>query len=146
MKPVTIEGDLGTFLGALAARSLDRAAQARPKRPASADIETLKAAAVRYFGPAPFEPGDLVTPRADSPLKDAGRPHIVLEVDPMPQSFRTPIVHGDPNASIFGARRDLRVAVVCDCEHGEVVAHWVESWHFEPFMLPGETVAPSEAA
>lgn len=118
----------------------------RTPRPASQDIATLRAAAIRYAGPAPFAPGDLVTPRADSPLKDAGRPHIVIEVDPTPESFRTPVVHGDPNAASFGARRDLRVAVVCDCEHGEVVAHWVESWHFEPFTLPGEASAPNEAA
>jgi hypothetical protein len=115
----------------------------RPKRPASADVAALRAAADRFNGPNPFKPGDLVTPRADSPLKGVGRPHIVLEIDPAPVSNRVPAFHGDANQSDFGARRDIRVASVCDCDHGEIATHWAESWHFEVYV---EVVAENAAA
>ncbi|POR42533.1 hypothetical protein [Methylobacterium sp. V23] len=114
----------------------------RPKRPVSDDIATLRAASERFSGHNPFKAGDLVTPRADSPIKQAGRPHIVLEVDPAPVANRVPTLHGDANRSDFGARRDMRVASTCDCDHGEIATHWVESWMFEAFV----EVAPESAA
>ena len=139
--PRVIEADLGTFLGALAASGIGRTAKPSPARPVAQDIETLTAAAMRYAGPTPFKPGDLVTPRADSPLENAGRPHIVLEAPANP--FRE-FVAMDPKSVDhvrYGAKLDIRVGSTCNCPHGEVRAFWEESWMFEPYVAvetPGD--------
>lgn len=102
---------------------------------------SLRAAFERYDGPVPFKTGDFVTPRADSNVKDAGKPHVVLDVMARPEPD---FVHAsgsqDTCSNTFGSRRDIRVASLT---HGRVCAYWVESFCFEPYALPG---APLSAA
>ena len=43
-----------------------------------AQVDELQAILRRYRS-RPFKVGDLVTPRPEGPVRDAGRPHIVLE-------------------------------------------------------------------
>ena len=43
-----------------------------------ADIMELRQAAQRRAAPSPFKVGDIVTPRADAPIRDHGVPHIVV--------------------------------------------------------------------
>ncbi len=135
-------------LGVMAALSRmagDGKADNRSARPAEQDVAALMAAADRYLSPVAFEPRQLVTPRADSMLKDAGKPHVVLEIG-APGSNRfvqsSPKDVGSPN---FGARLDMRVASTCSCDHGEILAHWVESWMFEPWT-PSVRADVSESA
>lgn len=138
-----IEADLGAFLGALAASRIGVGDKPSLKRPVADDIATLRAAAARYALTDPFKPGDLVTPRADSPLANAGRPHIVLEAPEYPSRE---FVATDPkhvDSQRYGAKLDIRVASVCDCDHGEVRPYWEESWMFEPYV---EQAAESAAA
>lgn len=139
-----IETDLGTILGALAASRIGEGKSSTPKRTAAQDIETLKAAAVRYAGPTAFKPGDLITPRADSPLGSVGRPHIVLEVPVCPNREFIAVDPKHVDHTRYGAKLDIRVASTCDCDHGEVRAFWEESWMFEPYVETAK--APSEAA
>ncbi|SFG65553.1 hypothetical protein [Methylobacterium gossipiicola] len=127
------------LLAAIAGADAAKKAAHLPKRPLAQDIATLKAAAERYEAPNPFEPGDLVTPRADSPLKGIGRPRIVLE---LMERIDADLAVTDPNHvdhPRFGAKLDIRVASVCDCPHGEVTASWEEGWMFEPYTPPAET-------
>jgi len=117
----------------------------RAKRPIEQDIATLKAVAERYTAPNPFKPGDLVTPRADSPLKNVGRPYVVLE---LAETINTHLPMVDPHHVDhirFGAKLDIRVASVCDCPHGEVTAYWEEGWMFEPYAPPAAAVEPAAA-
>lgn len=133
------------LLTAIAGAGAAKKAAHLPKRPLAQDIATLKAAAERYAAPTSFVAGDLVTPRADSPLKNIGRPHIVLGVH----------LGGYRNSDIadpthvdhvrFDAKLDIRVASVCDCPHGEVTAFWEESWMFEPWVAPAEASEPAAA-
>ncbi|MBY0256924.1 hypothetical protein [Methylobacterium sp.] len=142
-----IEADLGTILGAIAASRIGGGKSSAPKRTTAQDIETLKAAAVRYLGPTVFKVGDLITPRADSPITQVGAPHIVLEVRedfPIRPMEATDPKHVDLER--FGAKLDIRVASVCGFEHGEVRPFWEESWMFDPYVAPVDAETPSEAA
>ena len=144
--PRVIETDLATVLGAIAASGIGRAKGDAPKRTIAQDIETLKAAAVRYSGPTAFKPGDLVTPRADSPLENAGRPHIVLEAPEYPGREFVAMDPKHVDSPRYGAKLDIRVASTCNCGHGEVRAYWEESWMFEPYAETAVAPeAPSEA-
>ena len=145
--PRVIEADLGTLLGALAASRIGGTAKQQPERPVARDIEALKAAAVRYVGPTSFTVGELVTPRADSPLAQAGTPHIVLEVSEYPIRTMETLDPRHVDLQRFGAKLDIRVASVCGCEHGEIRPFWEESWMFEPYAEPAAaSEAPSESA
>lgn len=137
-----IEADLGSFLGALAASGIGRTKGDAPKRTASQDIETLKAAAIRYASPTAFKPGDLITPRPDSPLENTGRPHIVLEVQALPNHEFVAFDPKHVDHTRYGAKLDIRVASTCNCAHGEVRAFWEESWMFEAYV----EVAPESPA
>lgn len=108
----------------------------KPKLTVEESVAALKAAAKRYAAPIPFKRGDLVTTRADSTLKNAGQPSIVLWINPEPDCDLTPSDSNNPGSPNFGARYDMRVARLCDCDHGEVLPHWVESWMFEPYVAP----------
>lgn len=122
----------GLLLSAAVSQPAERQRQGgdQPKRSLAEDLDTLRAASERYQRGLAFEPGQLVTPRADSGLRDAGRVHIVLDVD--------------PDASARGERKDIRVAWTCSCDHGEVQTAWLESWMFDLWTEPATPEAAPE--
>jgi hypothetical protein len=80
----------------------------------------------------PFRLGDLVTPRVGAPLRDAGKPHIVVEVNPSAQ----PHFAGDEggwHAASFGER--LTIRVMC-WNGGRYVCFWNPAWMHEKFAIP----------
>lgn len=95
-----------------------------------ASIMEMRDLLARY-NEAPFEVGDLVTPRKNAPVRGAGDPHIVLE--------RRDGAVADPHTSTGegngrGRRYDMRVA--CHMT-GHLSMFWVESCEFEPYTGPG---------
>lgn len=132
------------LLGALISGALQDAAtkaERKAPRPLAEDLATLQAASDRFQRGLTFEPGQLVTPRADSGIRDVGRPHIVLDVEPEASTSKG----GEVGTSGFGRRLDMRVACTCACDHGEIQAHWVESWMFDPWTPPADAAAPAPA-
>lgn len=118
--------------------------ETKPKPTLEESIAALKGAAKRYAAPIPFKRGDLVTPRAGSTLKNAGQPAIVLTINLEPDFDLTPSDKNVPGSHDFGARYDMRVARMCDCGHGEILPHWVESWMFEPYVAPEQPQPDAE--
>lgn len=100
-----------------------------PKILPEAAIERLREYAQRYRTPCPFEPGDLVTPRKDAPIRGAGQPHIVLEV----RRDADLCFAGEPGTTGFGMRFEMRVAILCG-DH--IAAHWVEHHGFRAYVEP----------
>lgn len=99
-----------------------------------AQVATLLEVAARYAAPVPFKVGDLVTPRKGYNIRDAGDPHIVLEVPKFP--IRNFAMGDDPSAfgsAFFGARLDIRVGTF---DRGHVAAYWGESFRYEPYTGP----------
>jgi hypothetical protein len=99
-------------------------------------ISTLKELATAY-GNNPFSVGDLVTPRKGLNLRDAGRLHIVVYVDPNPQHhFRggDGDGHVETHSLAYGRYLDVRVLSFC---HGggewAYVPFWMESWQLQPY-------------
>jgi hypothetical protein len=95
-----------------------------------------------YFTPAEtrFKPGDLVTPMARSIYDGHGEPHVVLETRRRTDgegAVDTSIHPGSDRVKVggvsYGQRLDLRVAAIDD-DAGKLVAHWVESFVFEPWI------------
>lgn len=123
-----IEISLADLLAASKAAGETNAALPLPE----VQIATLRETFARYSAPCPFKPGDLVTPRKGCGYKDAGVPHIVLEV------AENPIRVFDINTAVrscstdFGERLDIRV--VSHCKSGDLVAFWQESWRLEPYV------------
>ena len=102
--------------------------EAAPRPIRSAQVATLKEAFAQY-GLTPFAPGDLVTPRKGYGIRDAGEPHIVMEVAAEP--WRT--FEGTHASNSFGARLDIRVACVSSPGGNMVAAFWAESWMYERY-------------
>jgi hypothetical protein len=90
-----------------------------------AQIATLREVFADYRKP-PFRAGDLVTPRRGCDMRHEGEPHMVLEMRPDAE----PRFMDDSGACTNGVRLDMRVGSLND---GDYVAHWVESWLFEPY-------------
>lgn len=76
----------------------------------------------------PFKVGDLVTPRANSTIKGAGYPHVVIEVIDPKLVFSPRHAPSDIN---FGQRVDIRV--MCHVQDETVASYWGESWQYEPY-------------
>lgn len=96
-----------------------------------AQIMELKEAFDRYqtIGHR-FKPSDIVMPRKDSPYREAGHPHIVLEVNENPSLDMSA---EDNSVMHYGARLDIRVAVLKP-ERGGTFAlapFWTESWQYD---------------
>lgn len=92
-------------------------------------VEILKTTAPRFTAPNPYKVGDFVTPRKDGYLKNAGEPHLVVEVS---NSFpRLTENHGTPS---FGTTPTIRTANVT--EGGSVLAFWNDHAEFDPYPLP----------
>lgn len=106
------------------------------KRPAppidEAQIAELREIADRYRRPCPFEVGDLVMPRANSPIFPKDRPWLVVSV-----RVHAPYVFGGneaPSSMAFGNKVDFRAIVLSGHDNGSYVAFWNESWQFEPYV------------
>lgn len=91
-------------------------------------VEILKTTAPRFTAPNPYKVGDFVTPRKDGYLKNAGEPHLIVEVaDDFPRVLDR---CGTPS---FGIRPTIRIANVDG--GGDVVAHWADHAEFDPYPL-----------
>jgi hypothetical protein len=85
----------------------------------------------KYQRPCPFKVGDLVHPRAESPIKDHGKPHMVVAIP------ETPLRSSETNhfSSAYGESCDMRVAEM----NGDHIVLWcVESFWFEIWTEGGE--------
>lgn len=81
----------------------------------------------------PFQPGQLVTIRPGSNLRQTGEPHIVLETipDAQPQLYPTND-HGSPT---YGQRLSVRVMCLAG-DNESYLAWWVEAQQLEPYTGP----------
>lgn len=91
-------------------------------------IKRMRDYRARHDAGCPFSPGDLVTPRKDSAVRDAGDPYLVLAVISDP---RFHFESGELGSNTFGMRVDMRVA--SSTPDGCIAALWVESVDFEPY-------------
>lgn len=93
------------------------------------------------YGRCPFRVGQWITRREGTMGHGQGWPHLVIEVAATPH--RNFYLDGnispdrDPD---YGARYDCRV--LHQNSKGEVHAHWVESWLFEPMTDFAEVPQP----
>lgn len=105
-----------------------------------AQIMELRAAVARYEQDCPFKVGDLVTPRANSPYRNKGGIHIVVEAfTDSPVRDRTTSSGDWPH---YG-KLDMRILYIAD--NGDTVPHMVESWLFEPYTGESATAQPEPA-
>lgn len=113
-------------------RGMDGDEGESPRPLPEAQIEVLREINERYQAGCPFKTGDLVTPRDGYNLRQAGEPHIVIQVLVEPaQNFADASESGSHR---FARRIDMRVASLAQ---GEYTAHWVESWTFEAYTGAG---------
>lgn len=97
-----------------------------------AKIMELRAALERYERlSCQFKVGDLVTPRANSPLVGAGNPHIIAEV------FYNPVRFSNGDASKFGCHGKYDVRIITVHDDGDVIPFMAESWMLEPYTGEG---------
>lgn len=102
-------------LADLLAKAKVHAAAATRRPLPEAQVMTLNEVFAAYSKPCPFKPGDIVTPRKTSRYSDVGMPHVVLEVAETPiRNFVATEDLSDITSSAFGARLDIRVALVTD--------------------------------
>lgn len=95
-------------------------------------IARLKETYVRYqmeivHGECPFEPGDLVTPRKDTYINDAGTPYIVLDTHSCEEPLWSDMAAGTMRDGILPNIRVGRWTPI------GLVSIWVESWAFEKY-------------
>jgi hypothetical protein len=122
------------FLEDVAAEKLRE--KTKPEILPEAMIARLREAAHRFTRdgevyPNPFEIGDLVTPRPDSPYSGGrGLPHVVVDFDP--EAF--PYFSGSPDsATNWGSVPNLRILAMS--HDGEsMAAIWVEAAYFEHYQ------------
>ena len=117
-----------SILEMLAQRASDD--NAKPRMSKIGQVARLREFAALYSAPNPFKVGDLVTPRANSPIKDAGDPHLVVEVLDTPRW----VYEGTPYSSTFGLRMTIRIAQVGD--HG-AACYWGEHHNYELYTGDG---------
>lgn len=99
-----------------------------------AQIAILREMHALYVAPCRFKPGDIITPRPGS-YKDAGEPHIVLEVREEPiRNFDISANHSEAFSNAYGVKLDIRVALL---QGDRVEAYWQESWRHDPYTGPG---------
>lgn len=99
----------------------------KPSRPLpEAQVMELTDYLSRYKKPCPFKVGDLVTPRANSFMRNAGDPHIVIEVLSMPRRIWD---DKEPSSMINGMILDMRIAMIND--GGSLVSFTVSSVDFQ---------------
>ncbi len=110
-----------------------------PRPLPEAQIATLREVMNAYQGAkqngCPFKVGDIVTPRAWTPLRPShGQPWLVVEVLDKPQEVTVEMAMNLGAASIAGLVFDARFAALDNEGH---VGAWLNpSWLFEPYTGP----------
>lgn len=106
-------------------------AEGKPELSRPVQVARLRDAAPRYIDQPRFKVGDLVTPRAEAPLRGHGDPMIVIETR-----------YDDPHVSFekvgssgFGRPHHIRILRM---EGDTVCAHWDEAADLEPYTGPTE--------
>ncbi|MGN6539145.1 MAG: hypothetical protein ACTHKQ_25890 [Mesorhizobium sp.] len=90
-----------------------------------AQIERLKEVAARIAAGNKFKVGDIVTVRKDAPVKGAGKPHLIIEIDK-----DAPRYQGTVGNWPFAVRHDvILISVVGD----SIAPHAVPFWALEAF-------------
>lgn len=124
-------------------------AEQGPKKPRpqhEAQIDELRRAFSDYeVGAERFKPGDLVQAKKNSQYHNPGEPVVVAETRPDAEPFFG-MIATEAGSNSFGGRQDMRVLLIND--FGDIVAHWVESFQFEPYDgtgLIGDTDASPDA-
>lgn len=74
-----------------------------------------------------FSIGDLVTPRKGVGLRDAGEPHILVEIDATIARQWASM----PGSTAWGMRPTHRIMKIDD---DTAMVHWVEAWTLEPYI------------
>lgn len=104
----------------------------RPSPLPEAIIMELRARLEVVNSPNPFKVGDLVTPRANGYLTDAGQPCIVVAVD----NDAKPVFSAERfGAASNGAICNLRVSRCDDDE--DIVEYWHNHAEYVPYTGPG---------
>lgn len=92
-----------------------------------AKVARLQEAVERFTSKNPFKVGDLVTVRADAPLKGAGEPHVV-------------IASGDDNLSLAKSEEGnwtegvIKNVMMISILHGtHIMPHLAPHWALEPY-------------
>lgn len=90
-----------------------------------AQIERIMEAAARIAAGNIFRIGDLVTIRKDAPIRGAGKPHLVINID-----LDAPLYQGEMGGWSHAVRHDVTVLSI----HGDhVVPHLVPFWMLEAY-------------
>lgn len=114
----------------------DRDEEKKPSILPEAKVMELRAALERYERlNCQFNIGDLVTPRANSPLHGAGDPHIIAEI------FYDPLRISDGNAGKFGCHGKYDVRIIAASEDGTIIPFMAESWMLEPYTGEGASIS-----
>jgi hypothetical protein len=93
-----------------------------------AAIARLREAADRYNAINPYEIGDIITPRADAPMKGVGQPHLVVKVS------RVGDFMADRQKKAGTWEASTRFDTICLCIMRGVIAPFaVSSWLMEPW-------------
>jgi hypothetical protein len=117
----------GFFAAILTAAILAKDERQRAGRSAD-DVLRLTVALSRYLNPVKFNVGDFITPVAGYGVNGAGKPHIVVEINPYSEPC---FAAGEVGTTTYGLRPDLRVLEI----RGDFVASfWVESWRYDPWV------------
>ena len=136
---------LGPFdlSGMLSGEAGAQPGRARPTH--EGQIARLREAAERFsprrgIEPFPFKVGDLVTPRKDSPLINAGEPHLVVEVNPNALPDFGNASYGD---IAWGMRPQIRCISIVHGNRTEeaLAAFWEEASYFQPYVGPAGDAA-----
>lgn len=94
--------------------------------PARRQLAVLRECGPAYFDPPVFRKGDIVTPRANSPVMGHGYPCMVVDVD----MEAKPVLRGNYGAFQFGCRPQIRIVKIVD---GHLVPYWQEAAWYEPY-------------
>lgn len=93
-----------------------------------AQIERLREVSARIAAGNPFKPGDLVTVRKDAPVKGAGKPHLVIEID-----HEAKLCQGEVGNWTGATRHDV---IVLSVTGGDIAPHTVPHWMLERYTGP----------
>lgn len=118
--------ELGELLAKAASESQQRESQ-RPFPLEEAQIMELRRLNKEFQKGCPYKVGDLVTPRKCAGLRNAGKPHIVVEVFDEP--VRMTAECGSPHHL---SKMEMRTMAFSDADN---ICVWAgEAWLYEPYV------------
>ena len=91
-----------------------------------AQIARLRETSERILFGNTFKPGDLVTVRKDAPIKGAGKPHLVIEID-----NDANLRGGELGNWTYATRHNV---VVLSVNGGDIVPHTAPHWMLEHYV------------